>query len=211
MPLALIAATAAAGFLYIISPGPAVLALFSLASAEGRGAGARFVTGHLVGDVLWASLALAAIIGVSEVGSTVFHALSLVCGLFLVWLGFRALLSHGSAAAAPVGAVRPLATGVVFGLTNPKAYPVSLAMFTALTAGYAGQMHWSDAPYLMIAAFAGFILANGLLVFWAGLPAVRRFVGRHETIITRAVGLIFILFGCRSIADALAGVRRRNG
>jgi threonine efflux protein len=211
MSLTLIAATAAAGFLYIVSPGPAVLALFSLAAAEGRGAGARFVTGHLVGDVLWASLALAAIIGVSEVGSAVFHGLGLLCGLFLVWLGLRALFGQGRAAAVPVGAARPLATGVVFGLTNPKAYPVSLAMFTALTAGYAGQMHWSDAPYLMVAAFAGFVLANGLLVFWAGLPAVRRFVGRHGTIITRAVGLVFVLFGCRSIADALSGVGRRNG
>jgi threonine efflux protein len=211
MSLALIAATAAAGFLYIVSPGPAVLALFSLAAAKGRAAGARFVTGHLVGDVLWASLALAAIIGISEIGSAVFHALGLVCGLFLVWLGLRAMFGRAAAAASPVGAVRPLATGIVFGLTNPKAYPVSLAMFTALTAGYAGQMHWSDAPYLMIAAIAGFLLANGLLVFWAGLPAVRRFVGRHGTIITRAVGLLFVLFGSRSIADALAGFGRRNG
>ena len=45
-----------------------------------RGAGARFVTGHLVGDVVWATLALAAIIGVSEVGATVFHLLGLTCG-----------------------------------------------------------------------------------------------------------------------------------
>jgi len=210
MSLALVFATAAAGFLYIVSPGPAVLALFSLAATQGRSAGARFVTGHLVGDVLWGTLALAAIIGVNQIGAVVFQGLGLICGIFLIWLGIRAIFGASAAKGTAVGASRPLATGVIFGLTNPKAYPVSVAMFTALTAGFAGQMHWSDAPYLMVAAFAGFILANGLLVFWAGLPAVRRFILSHGGFVTRAVGVVFVLFGCKSVSDAAVGFMRRG-
>jgi threonine/homoserine/homoserine lactone efflux protein len=211
MSVTLLLATAAAGFLYIVSPGPAVLALFSLSATQGRSAGARFVTGHLVGDVLWGTLALAAIIGVNQIGAIVFEALGLICGLFLIWLGMKAIFGAAAAkSAAVVGASRPLATGVVFGLTNPKAYPVSVAMFTALTAGFAGQMHWSDAPYLMVAAFAGFVVANILLVFWAGLPAVRRFILSHGAVVTRAVGILFVLFGCKSVADAAAGFLRRR-
>jgi threonine/homoserine/homoserine lactone efflux protein len=210
MPLTLLLATAAAGFLYIVSPGPAVLALFSLAATEGRSAGARFVTGHLVGDVLWGTLALAAIIGVSEIGAALFEALGMVCGIFLVWLGLKAILASPQRPQGPVGATRPLATGVIFGLTNPKAYPVSVAMFTALTASYASQMHWADAPYLIAAAFAGFIVANSVLVFWAGLPAVRRFVLSHGRVVSRLVGVIFVLFGCKSIGDAVTGFLRRR-
>ena len=214
MSLALLLATATAGFLYIVSPGPAVLALFSLSATQGRRAGARFVTGHLVGDVLWGTLALAAIIGVNQIGAAVFEALGLFCGIFLIWLGLKAIFgassSKGAAVAAAVGASRPLATGVIFGLTNPKAYPVSVAMFTALTAGFAGQMHWSDAPYLMVSAFAGFVIANILLVFWAGLPAVRRFILSHGGLVTRAVGVVFVLFGCKSVTDAAVSFMRRG-
>ena len=37
-----------------------------------------------------------------------------------------------------IGARRPLATGMAFGLTNPKSYPVALAMFSAIVAPYIG-------------------------------------------------------------------------
>ena len=132
MSFALLASTFAAGFLYIVMPGPAVLALFALAASEGRPAAARFVTGHLVGDVVWGTLALAAIIGVAQVGAAIFQALGLACGLYLCWLGYRALIFRGGGSGGAIGSRNPLATGIVFGLTNPKAYPVSLAMFTAL-------------------------------------------------------------------------------
>ncbi|MBK9081691.1 MAG: LysE family translocator [Rhizobiales bacterium] len=210
MSPALLAATFAAGFLYIVTPGPAFLALFALSASEGRGAGARFVTGHLVGDVVWGALALAAIIGVSQVGAAVFEALGLACGLFLIWLGAKAIFGAGDATAEPIGKRRPLATGVAFGLTNPKAYPVSLAMFTALTAGFASDITWADAPALMAAAFCGFLAANVVMVFSAGLPAVRRFFARHGTLITRCVGVMFVLFGAKSVADAATSFARRS-
>ena len=35
-----------------------------------------------------------------------------------------------------IGAERPLLTGLAFGLTNPKAYPVALAMFSAIVSIY---------------------------------------------------------------------------
>ena len=46
-------ATALAAYLYVVAPGPAFLALFSLAAAKGRRSGAWFICGHLVGDVTW--------------------------------------------------------------------------------------------------------------------------------------------------------------
>ncbi|MBS7538585.1 LysE family translocator [Ancylobacter lacus] len=209
MSTGLFAMTALAGALYVLSPGPAFLALFSLAATHGRPAGARFVSGHLVGDLFWTALAFAAIIGVNQLGPLLFDLLGLFCGLYLLWLGAKALFSRGGTAT-PVGSARPLATGVLFGLTNPKAYPVSVAMFTALTARYASGLSWDAAPMLLAAALAGFVAADILLVWMAGLAPVRRFFLRHGGIVTRCVGVMFIAFGAKSLYDAGRGLAARS-
>ena len=195
-------ATILAGFIYAVTPGPAFLAVFALAAQHGRGAGARFLFGHLAGDLLWGGLALAAIVGVNELGPALFEALGVFCGVYLIWLGGKAVLSRGDGGGATVGGLKPVRAGLVFGLTNPKAYPVSLAVFTALTVRYAGEMEWGTAPALMGAATVGFLLGYVVILFWAGLPAIRRFFLRHGKAVTRVVGITFILFGAKSIADA---------
>ena len=80
-------ATLAAAYLYVVTPGPAFLALFTLAASRGRASGAWFIVGHLVGDVTWGALAVAAIVGANQIGPTLFELLGLVCGLYLIYLG----------------------------------------------------------------------------------------------------------------------------
>jgi threonine/homoserine/homoserine lactone efflux protein len=203
-------ATAAAAFLYVASPGPAFLALFTLAAAKGRVAGARFITGHLVGDLSWGGLAFAAIIGANRIGPLLFETLGMGCGIYLVWLGIRAVLTKKNTPPRLIGDKRPVVAGMLFGLTNPKAYPVAVAMFTAIAAPFAGALTFSDAPKLMAAAFVGFVSADVVLIFAAGLPIVRRFFLRHSVVVTRVVGVIFIAFGARSMFDAGMGALRRG-
>jgi threonine/homoserine/homoserine lactone efflux protein len=207
-PKILVASTLAA-FLYVVSAGPAFLALFTLAASRGRAAGARFILGHLVGDVTWGALAVAAIVGANRIGPALFELLGFGCGLYLVYLGFRAVTTRKGAPPRTVGASRPLATGMAFGLTNPKAYPVALAMFSAIVAPDIVALRPVDAPQMFAAAFLGFLLADATLIFAAGLPAVRKFFLTHGVAVTRLVGVIFILFGARSIADAAGGAMRR--
>ena len=207
-PKILIAAASAA-YLYVVSPGPAFLALFILAALKGRVSGAYFICGHLVGDVTWGALAVAAIIGANQLGATLFEALGFGCGLYLCYLGARAVMTRKDAPPRAIGATRPLATGLAFGLTNPKAYPVALAMFSAIVAPYVGALRAADAPQLLAASFVGFLLADATLIFAAGLPAVRRFFLTHGVIVTRVVGVIFIAFGAKSIFDAANGALRR--
>jgi threonine/homoserine/homoserine lactone efflux protein len=205
----ILVASAAAGYLYSISPGPAFLALFTLSAAKGRGAGARFICGHLVGDVTWGALAVAAIVGANQLGATLFEALGLGCGLYLVYLGYRAATTRKDAPPRTVGAGRPLTTGLVFGLTNPKAYPVALAIFSAIVAPYVDRLTMASAPPLLLASFAGFLAADATLIFAAGLAPVRRFFLAHGLIVTRVVGVMFIAFGVKSIFDAGSGAWRR--
>jgi threonine efflux protein len=206
----ILAASLIAAFLYVVSPGPAFLALFTLAASRGRAAGAKVICGHLVGDVTWGALAVAAIVGANRIGPTLFELLGFGGGLYLVYLGVRAVTTRKDAPPRTIGAARPLATGMAFGLTNPKAYPVALAMFSAIVAPYIGALHAADAPQMFAAAFLGFLLADAVLIFMAGLPAVRRFFLTHGVAVTRLVGVIFILFGARSIADAAGNAMRRT-
>ena len=48
-----------------------------------------------------------------------------------------------------------------------------------------------------------------VLIFAAGLPAVRRFFLRHGVVVTRVVGVLFIAFGAKSMFDAADGALRR--
>ena len=208
MDAKILLASGVAAYLYVISPGPAFLALFTLAASKGRGPGAKFICGHLVGDVTWGALAVAAIVGANRLGATLFEALGFGCGCYLVYLGWRAVTTKADAPPRAIGAERPLLTGLAFGLTNPKAYPVALAMFSAIIAPYVDKLSLADAPRLMGAAFLGFLAADATLIFAAGLGPVRRFFLRHGVIVTRVVGVIFIAFGARSIYDAAAGLRR---
>ena len=208
MDTRILLASGLAAFLYVISPGPAFLALFTLAASKGRAPAAKFVCGHLVGDVTWGALAIAAIVGANRLGSTLFEVLGFGCGAYLIYLGWRAVTTKKDAPPRAIGTDRPLLTGIAFGLTNPKAYPVALAMFSAIVAPYVSRLSLADAPRLMGAAFLGFLLADATLVFAAGLAPVRRFFLKHGVIVTRVVGVLFIAFGARSIADAASGLRR---
>jgi threonine/homoserine/homoserine lactone efflux protein len=131
---------------YTLTPGPAFLALLGIGATQGRRAGIGFLAGHLAGDVVWASLALIAIIGAQSLGTMVFDLLGLACGLYLCWLGWKAASTRRDAdPQAALGARRPLVRGLTFGLMNPKGYPVAVATFTSLLASRSQDLSWEHA------------------------------------------------------------------
>lgn len=207
MDFSLALATALAGAAYVIMPGPAFLALLGIVAGQGRRDGLAFVTGHLAGDVVWATLAITAIVGSATLGSLAFDILGLVCGLYLAWLGWKALRARPTAEGlAELRVARPMLRGLAFGLTNPKGYPVSVAMFTALLSGRAEALGWHILPQLLAAAFVGFIAADILLVTVLGSGPVRRLYQRHDLMITRASGLLFIGFGAQALWQSAGGL-----
>ena len=202
---ALFLSTLLAGMAYVLIPGPATLAALSLSATRGRGVCARFLAAHFIGDVAWAALSILAIIGVSGAGPVLFHGLGLVCGAYLVWLGVRALRSTGPVATPILR--NPWRAGLAFGLTNPKAYPFAMAMFTTALSATGTQPTLALAPLLVASAAAGFVAATALVVGWTGLPVTRRIFRRHAGVLTRAIGIVFIAFGVKTAADAVAGLR----
>jgi threonine/homoserine/homoserine lactone efflux protein len=94
MTLGLLLASMLSGAAYTLAPGPAFLALLGIGASRGRRAGALFLCGHFVGDVVWASLSLTAVIGARAIGTLVFDVLGVVCGLYLCWLGVRSAVAR---------------------------------------------------------------------------------------------------------------------
>jgi threonine efflux protein len=194
-----------------ISPGPAVLALFGISAGQGRKAGATFLCGHLVGDALWSALALTAIIGAQAVGPAVFDALGLICGAYLLWLGWSALtVRRGADGTIDTSVRRPLLRGLLFGISNPKGYPVAVATFTALLTSYAASLTWSELPALVAAACLGSIAAYAILVGVTGTAAVRCFYRRHEIWFVRASGLLFLGFALHALVESVSGLATRR-
>jgi threonine efflux protein len=202
MTLTMFIATLVAGFVYSVIPGPAVLLVFSLAAQHGRGMGAKFLAGHMAGDIVWSAMAFASILGVSQMGPMLFEILGAGCGLYLIYLGIKAMFAKNIGEAPVLRGHRPYRAGFLFGLTNPKAYPVAVAVFTALLARYAMELSWSSLPLMGLAAWIGIVLGYVATLFWAGLPLVRRFFLTHGVIVTRVIGVTFVLFGAKSIVDA---------
>ena len=199
----LLVSAAVAGAVVVLTPGPAVLAFLGIGAAQGRIAGAFFLVGHLVGDLVWTILALVALVGARLVSPWVFHGLAVFCGLYLFWLGFRALTARRT----PEGRVdiavkRPLARGLMFGLSNPKSYPVTLSVFTALLASDLGALTVGNAPLFLAACFAGFLVADLVLIWLVGIGLVRKLYRRHELLIVRATGVLFIGFAVNTLVHA---------
>jgi threonine/homoserine/homoserine lactone efflux protein len=196
-----------AALLYVLIPGPAFLALLGIGAGQGRKAGALFMSGHLAGDLLWSGLALVAIVGAKTVGTFVFDVLGLGCGFYLAWIGWSALRAKPRQDGGAVMTVeRPLRRGLIFGLTNPKGYPVALATFTALLAGSSNALDFEALPALLCVSFAGFLIADVILIAIIGAGMVRRFYRRHELTIVRMSGVLFMGFAVQAIWHAAPGL-----
>jgi threonine/homoserine/homoserine lactone efflux protein len=194
MDTSLLLRAALACAVVVLTPGPAVLAVLNLAASRGRRAGASFVFGHLLGDMLWTILALVALVWVNVLSPVVFTVLGLFCGGYLAYLGIRALLSKASNSQDIFNVKRPALLGLTFGLSNPKSYPVTLSLFTALLGSRLNDLTLAHLPLFLLVCFAGFLIADFILIWLIGLGIVRTVYKKYALLITRVTGLVFLYF-----------------
>lgn len=206
MDASVLFAAAVGGAIVVLTPGPAVLAFIAIGALQGRRPGASFIFGHLVGDLVWTAVALLSLVGAQELAPNLFRALAMVCAAYLLWLGITAIRAVRDAEGRAMPAARrPLRRGLIFGLTNPKSYPVTLSVFTALLAGDVSALTWENAPLLLLACFAGFLAADAILIWLVGIPPVRRLYRGHEIWIVRGTGVMFVGFALTTAWQALVG------
>ena len=149
-------------------------------ASKGRMSGAWFICGHLVGDVTWGALAVAAIIGANQLGATLFEAARLRLRA-LSRLSRRARGDDAQGRAAAHDRREPPARD------RPRLRPHQSQGLSGRAGDVLGDRRalcrtsfsMADAPQLLAAAFVGFLAADATLIFAAGLPAVRRFFLAH--------------------------------
>ncbi len=203
MQITTLLASAVAGCLYVVSPGPAVLALVGIGAAKGRRPALFFLAGHLFGDLLWCSLAILALVGAQVFDPLLFDLVALACGLYLGHLGWRAVNAASARGADDLIGHHPYRRGVMFGLTNPKSYPVALAMFTALFTGQSESLSFDAMPALLAAAFLGFLAGDVILAWLVGTSIMRRLYLTHAVWIVRITGGLFLGFAAATLWDAV--------
>ena len=174
---------AAAFFIVTVSPGPANLALATVAMHSGRRAGLFFGLGLSAGLAFWGAVAATGL-GVVVQGTTMLLTLLKLCGgAYLVWL---AIQSGRSAARREEDTIVSAQKGgwfwrgLVLNLSNPKAV---VAWMAALSMGLGQETdaHAVATATLICAVlgfvnYAGYALTFSLPGFMAGYRKSRRWI-----------------------------------
>lgn len=158
-------------FLLIVVPGPSVLFVVGRALSYGRGVALASVAGNTIGTYCVAVLVALGIGPLLEQSVLLFNVIRLAGAAYLIWLGITALrhargdaLAATSAAAAQVGPPthgRAVRSGILVGLSNPKAFIILAAILPQFVDRAAGNV---PAQMLVLAAvpvLIGFLTDSG--------------------------------------------------
>lgn len=193
-----------AASLITISPGPDNLMVLSLGMSRGRKQGMAFGLGCALGCI---SHTLLASVGVSSLllaSPMAFTALRVTGGLYLFWLGVKALRSQGgatvpgNAADAPdQSALQLLWRGVLANAINPKVMLFFLAFLPQFVDASQGDVPWQLAALGVVFTLQAAVLF-GSLGYFAG--TVGQWFARWPAValwFDRLAGLVFCGLGLR--------------
>lgn len=162
------------GFVFCLSPGAVLAETLRRGLLHGFTPALLVQFGSLVGDAVWA------VIGLTGIALLIQHdavrvPLTVVCALYLAWLGLRSLLDAWhlpEADSAPAGkGQNALAVGAAISLANPK----NIVYWGALGSALSGIVGTTPSHGQTLMFFAGFMLASVLSCFLiAGLVNLLR-------------------------------------
>jgi threonine/homoserine/homoserine lactone efflux protein len=194
----------AAAILLTLSPGPDNMMVLGIGMAKGRARGMAFGLGCALGclsHTLLAAIGISALIAASPLA---FTALKLCGGLYLAWMGFKAIRSRGGAAVNRLdGAKEPARTlflrGMLANAINPKVALFFLSFLPQFVAAGRGDARLQTALLGIVFTLQAAVLF-GTLGFFSG--AVGAWLGRRPRAgmwLDRIAGAVFIGLGLRLI------------
>lgn len=152
------------GFVFCLSPGAVLAETLRRGLLHGFTPALLVQVGSLVGDAVWA------VIGLTGIALLIQHdavrvPLTVVCALYLAWLGVRSLLDAWHLPEADSGVARSgknaLAVGAAISLANPK----NIVYWGALGSALSGIVGATPSHGQTLMFFAGFMLASVLSCF----------------------------------------------
>lgn len=202
-----LAAIALADALAIVSPGPAFLLVSRTAASRPRAVGVATGVGVAAAIILWALAATFGVAALMTRFATLFGAIQLAGGAYLIWLGLAAWRDAApkaepdaeAGAAAPARLSRAVLTGFSLTLGNPKVVLFFSSIFVTLLPAHA--------PFWVRLAAVGIVAMQEtcwyILVACAFSHArMRAGYARIRSVLDRAIGAIFVALGARIVALA---------
>ncbi len=193
-----------------MSPGPNFVAVTSY-SVESRAAGYGVAIGISFGTAMWALFAatgLTALLSTFELATTI---ISIVGGLYLIWLGYNAFKSVFSGQkykpkSIDVQKVTSLAKSIVPGLMIQLTNPKTALFWLALTS----LVIKPDTPPLVIFVLVAgclvlAILWHCLLAFTFSTGPLREAYIKYKPIFSTVFGIIFVGYGLRVFYSLIWG------
>ena len=201
MPYSEFVAFVIAGIVLVASPGPATLSL-AAAGAAFDGRQARI---YMFGIMSGAALVIVGVAGgLLTAILSVPHAATVLAAVSLCYLGY---LAYRIASAPPINteggisAAPGYMTGLVFNLSNPKAY----AAFAALFAGFD---LWPGAPFIatLLEATICYIIVVLADIAWVFVGAALR-LHLHDPRKSRIINVLFAILLVLSVIPAFTVLR----
>lgn len=196
--------------LTFLSPGPNLLVVVHASLAQGRAAGIAAGLGVAAGDALYAALGLFGMATLIASSGTLFAAVKVLGGAYLVWYGSRmALRRRAPLRMAPARREAPHSAGTYFrrGLLTDLANPQTVLFFASI---FSVTLTAQTDAWTKLGIWLGMFLTS---VIWRlgvsqafSLAAVRRIYQRVESGLERVVGVALGGFGLRLM---LQGLRAR--
>lgn len=152
------------GFVFCLSPGAVLAETLRRGLLQGFTPALLVQVGSLVGDAVWA------VIGLTGIALLIQHdavrvPLTVICALYLAWLGIRSLLDAWQLPqmdSAPASSGKnALAVGAAISLANPK----NIVYWGALGSALSGIVGATPSNGQTLMFFAGFMLASVLSCF----------------------------------------------
>jgi threonine/homoserine/homoserine lactone efflux protein len=200
------AAFLAAAALITLAPGPDNLMILSLGMARGRKSGVAFGLGCALGCLNHTLLAVLGVSALIAASTFAFTGLKIVGGLYLIWLGIRAIRTARAAGVPDVGGAAAETPGKLFlkGLVanaiNPKVILYFLAFLPQFVDSGHGRVAWQIAQLGVLFTVQAMVIF-GAIGWFAGNVGER--LARRPAIGTwldRIAGGIFVALGLRLLA-----------
>ncbi len=184
-----------------IAPGPNLMAVASTALGAGRNRAAMIAAGVATGTLVWAFTASLGLTAIFTAYPWTMDALRIVGGLYLIYLGLRALLAakRGTASSirhdgADLTAIRAWRRGLAVIAANPKAalFWASIATLVAAPSASIGL----NAVFAFGSMAVSFTVYTIYAVLFS-LPVMRNGYQRVTRYVEVVFGSLFCLFGLR--------------
>lgn len=195
--------------LTFLSPGPNLLVVVQSSLSTGRAGGIAAGLGVALGDAVYAALGLLGMAALIARSGTLFAAIKVMGGLYLLWLAWK-MLRRGSSmslAAGPRTLIEPASSLFVRGFITDLANPQTVLFFASI---FAVTLTSTTPAWAKLLSWLGIVATSAiwrvLLSFAFSRERVRSMYSRWQRAIERLVGVAFVAFGARLIAE---GISRR--